>query len=52
MVSDKTIHKAFRTPKTLFKQNPLLRDFGLFVFSIYQSSTLALSEIRESANYK
>ena len=40
MVSDKTIFKAFRIHKTLYKQN-LFETF--FIFTIYQNYTLALS---------
>ena len=43
MVSDKMLHKAFRTHTTLNKQNPLEKSF---IF-IYQNYTLAL---RMSAN--
>ena len=38
MVSDKKIYRAFRT-QTLFKQKALEK---LFIFNIYQNSTLAL----------
>ena len=34
MVSDKTIHRAFRTHTTLRKQNPLDK---LLIFTIYQN---------------
>ena len=39
MASDKTIHKAFRIHKTLYKQNLLAE----FIFTKYQNYTLALT---------
>ena len=39
MVSDKKIHRAFRTRTALFKQNQLDK---FFIFTIYQNNTLAL----------
>ena len=39
MVSDKTVHKAFRIHKTLNKQNPLEKK----KITIYQNYTLALT---------
>ena len=42
MVSDKTIHKAFKTCTTLYIQNPLDK---FFIFTIYQNYTLALKEL-------
>ena len=41
MVSDKKIHRAFRTHKTLYKQNPLEK---IFIFTIYWNYTLAFKE--------
>ena len=42
MVSDKKIHRAFRTRTTeLYKQNPLEK---FFIFTIYQNYTLALRD--------
>ena len=42
MVSDKTIHKAFRIHK-LYKQNPLEICFVL-IFTMYQNYTMALNK--------
>ena len=39
MISDKQIHRAFRTHITLDKENPLEKIFN---FTIYQNYTLAL----------
>ena len=41
MVSDKTIHNAFRIHKTLPKQTPL--EIFYFIFIIYPNYTLALT---------
>ena len=41
MISDKTIHKAFRVHKTIYKQNPFF--FFFFLNTIYQNCTLAFS---------
>ena len=41
MVSDKMIHRAFRTHTTLFKQNQS-EIFFSSIFTIYQNYTLAL----------
>ena len=39
MVSDKKIHRSFRTRTTSYKQNPSEK---FFIFTIYQNYTLAL----------
>ena len=44
MVSDKTIHKAFRIHK-LYKQNPL--EIFFFFFTMYQNYTMALTHWRK-----
>ena len=38
MVSDKSIHKAFRIHKTIYKQNLFKENF--FIFTLYQNYTL------------
>ena len=40
MVSDKKIHRAFRTHNSISKQNPFEK---FFIFTIYQNYTLALT---------
>ena len=47
MVSDKKIHRSFRTHTTLDKQNPLE---NFLIFTIYQNYTLALSSSTLSNN--
>ena len=51
MVSDKTVHKAFRTHTTLYKQNPL-EKFSIFTKSIYQNYTLALIALHVREHYQ
>ena len=40
MVSDKTIHKAFKIHKTLYTKT--IREFFISIFTIYQNFTLTL----------